>query len=252
MKWTTGLITAPRKKDYYLDKTLISLIKTGWEPIVFAEPGSIIPDWFTGNVIKRRKTYGDWTNWATALYELLLSEPNSDYFLMCEDDGVFCKNTKKYVEKHIKNAPNFATISPYCPGKYHKPNFVGFHDNCNGQYTWSTLSIIMSNEGVRSFFQDYDVQRHRFENIFTDDVVWGVEVEIQNSVKDAVLGQWAKKNNLPMFYHTPSLVAHIGSHSTLSKNITSNDNLAFDFVGEDFNLDDINPKFKNKMALKLF
>ena len=53
-KWTVGVITAPREKGYYLDQTLRSLKNAGWSDIVvFAEPGSPIPDDFEGHVVFR-------------------------------------------------------------------------------------------------------------------------------------------------------------------------------------------------------
>lgn len=235
MKWTVGLITAPRKQGYYLDQTLKSLITAGWnEVIVFAEPGSVIPNWFHGPVVHRWKQFGDWCNWGTALYELLLSCPETDFFFMIEDDGLVCKGAKDYLEQTLPTLEDFGTVSIYCPGRYHKDGFCGFHDECRGALTWSTLTVIMSRKGVRSFFSDPDVQKHRFENIFPQNISWGFDVDPKNSAKDALLGQWALKNRLPMFYHTPSLAAHIGVHSTLSDKETTWENLAKDFVGEEF------------------
>lgn len=233
MKWTVGLITAPRRDCYYLNDTLRSLTESGFgDVVVFAEPGSVVPEWHTGPVVRRWKQFGDWTNWATGLFELLLAEPDSDYYFMSEDDGLFCKGMRAYLERTLPTIGEFATVSPYCPGRYHKPGFVGYHDECNGPLTWSTLTVIMSRAGVRSFFSDPDVQRHRFEDIFPTGIRWGVEVPPCNSVKDAVLGLWALKNNLPMFYHTPCLASHIGISSTLSSKNTNWENLAADFVGE--------------------
>lgn len=235
MKWTVGLITAPRNKGYYLDLTLNSLRVAGFgDVVVFAEPGSLIPQDHTGPVVFRRQTYGDWSNWATALYDLLLSEPDSDYYFMSEDDGLYCKNVKPYLDRILPTLGEFGTVSLYTPGRYHRPGFLGLHDECQGPLTWSTLSVIMTRAGVISFFSDPDVQRHRFENIFPTNIVWGFTVDPKNSAKDAVLGQWAKKNGLPMFYHTPCLASHIGNHSTLSHKETSWENKAVDFVGEDF------------------
>lgn len=200
--------------------------------MVFAEPDS--PTQNCKNVIQRPRFFGDWANWATGLYELLLSSPDSDYFFMAEDDIIVCKGIRAYLEEQLPKLNNFATVSLYCPNKYSK-KIVGFHNECIGWLTCSTLTVIMSREGVIKLFSDPDVQRHRFEHIFpvpADEISWGVGVDPKNSVKDAVLGLWAKKNNLPMYYHSPSLVQHVGLISTLKTN--SIDVVADDFVGEDF------------------
>lgn len=238
MKWTVGVITAPRSADY-LSQCLGSLKNAGWDsPIVFAEPGSSIPAATTS--IVRRKTYGDWTNWATGLFELLLSEPNTDYFLMAEDDAVVCAGAKHYLEHVLPQLGEFASLSLYTPSVYHKPRFVGFHNELGGHRTWSTVTVVMHRQKAISFFSDPDVQRHRFENIFdVEDGFWSCnKVDPQNSIKDAVIGQWAAKHCWPVYYHTPSLAQHIGVVSTITDEDSTIENgrQALDFVGCDADL----------------
>lgn len=236
-KWAVGVITAPRKGVCHLGRTVECLVNAGWhDVVVFAEPDSLIPD-CSATIVQRPRFFGDWTNWATGLYELLLSEPDADFYFMAEDDGVICRGAKYYLDEQLPKLGEFATASPYCPNKHRRNNFIGFHNECIGWLTWSTLTVIMPRESVIRFFSDPDVQRHRFEHIFPvpeNEIPWGVEVEPKNSVKDAVLGLWAKKNNLPMYYHSPSLVQHMGLTSTLTHRPTTDANLAEDFVGEGF------------------
>lgn len=209
----------------------------GWENItVFAEPGSKIPHGFTGDVVSRRKQFGDWSNWACGLYELLLTEPDSDYFLMVEDDAIVCKGAKWYLEEHLPDMLPFASVSMYCPSCY-KTKWAGFYNHCHDWKSRSTVTIIMSRQGAIQFFSDPDVQRHRFEYTLPvpkDEVIWGVQVDPLNSIKDAVIGMWAYKNDLPMFYHSPSLAQHIGETSTLTTDKIDSDRAADDFVGVDF------------------
>jgi GR25 family glycosyltransferase involved in LPS biosynthesis len=251
MKWTIGLITAPRTNDFnYLEETLNSFSKTGFElPVIFAEPNSIIPSFFKGDVIYRRKKFGDWTNWATGLYELLLSEPDSDYFLMLEDDVIFCSGIKDYLEHSIHKLEPFAYISLYTSSKYFiKDRPRMFHNECKGKNTWSTVAIIMSRSNVLELFSDLDVQKHRFFDIFhVQQGYWGEKSSygkgrtsitdcVGNTIKDAVLGQWAEKMNLPVYFHSPSLAEHIGRISTLTDDDSTPENgrMSMDFVGENF------------------
>lgn len=245
-KWAVGVVTAPRRTEY-LSGTLRSLLAAGFDPVVFAEPESPVPSWFSGGVVRRRKRYGDWANWATALYDLLLSEPDADYYFMAEDDGVFCR-FKEYLEVRMPGLGEFATVSPYTPGRYHLANFVGFHNRCNGPFTWSTLTVVMPRRSAIGFFSDPDVQRHRFEDVFADSgIAWGFDVDPKNSAKDAIIGQWAANNDLPMYYHTPCLASHVGLDSTLSDKTTSWENLAKDFVGEDFTPNWSNPRIMRRL-----
>jgi hypothetical protein len=250
LKWSVGIITAPREKGFYLDRTIQSLENAGWDKInVFAEPNSPIPESFKGDVIRRRKPYGDWTNWATGLYELFLSEPDTDYFLMCEDDVVFAHRAKAYVEHALPQLKDFASLSLYTPSRYHKPlrNRV-FHNECRGKDTWSTVTVIMSHHSVLRFFSDPDVQRHRFFDIFevgkgywNNKASYGIGRTsttdcVGNTIKDAVIGQWADKLKLPVYYHTPALAEHIGNYSTLTEDDATplNGRMSADFVGENF------------------
>lgn len=249
LKWSVGIITCPRKDgSNFLSKTLSSIRNAGWSDnliTVFAEPTSPVPQDFRGHVVERRKRFGDWTNWATGLFELLLSEPDTDYFLMSEDDVVYNKDSKRYLEFSFPHLGHFGSLSLYTPSRYHRFNFRGWHDECHGVETWSTVTVIMPKESVIQFFACEDTQRHRFQDIFNAPLVqWGVNCDPQNSVKDAVLGHWAKKNRLPIFYHTPALAQHIGIKSTISNETASIDNgrQAADFVGEDVELQFLEPK----------
>jgi hypothetical protein len=256
MKWTVGIISTSRKDGaYYLDRTLVSLKNAGWDlsqVVIYAEPGAYAPPDFPGYVVNRRKQYGDWTNWACGLYELLLTEPNTDYFFMIEDDVIVCKGSKDYLEKHIRSLEPFGTVSLYCGQNYYMPDFVGFHNECRDWRTWPAQTMVFTRKGVISFYSDERVQRHRFEHTIPipfEEVPWGVDVDPLNSVKDAVMGMWAAKNKLPMYYHSPSLAQHIGIQSSLTPE--KEVHIAPDFVGEDF-IPDFVPKIKRHVETQIF
>lgn len=252
MNWSVGITTAPRKQGCYLEKTLNSIIKAGWSEFsIFAEPGSFIPNHFHKNVIQRPKNYGDWTNWATGFYELLLSNPESDYFMMVEDDAIVNKNCRKYIEQAIPQLKDFASISLYTPSIYNLKNFRGFHNGVLNERTWSTVTVIMSKTNAINFFSDSLVQNHRFADTFgLGQEFWCCpNTDFKNSIKDAVLGRWAFQNNLPIYYHTPSLAEHIGNDSTLTNEFATKENgrKSFDFVGED---DELNVFLKNPIRFR--
>lgn len=252
MNWSVGITTAPREKGFYLDQTLKHLESAGFDnPVIFAEPNSTIPDDFNGCVVKRRKPYGDWANWVTALYDLFLSEPSTDYFLMVEDDALFSKGLREYLEYCIPNLGDFASLNLYTSSRYFCPKRTRmFHNECQGKRTWSTVAVVMKHQSVLKFFSDEDVQRHRFFDIFdVKKTYWRLNSKfclddpssinfIGNTIKDAVIGQWAEKLGLPIFYHTPSLVEHIGEFSTLTEDVSAPDNgrMSLDFVGKEFDV----------------
>lgn len=252
MKWCVGVTTSPRENASYLGQTIESLQRAGWSKCtIFAEPGSFIPS-ADLTVVYRPKVYGDWTNWATGLYELLLSNPDSDYFFMIEDDVVFATNIRKYLEYAIPKLGAFGSLSLYTPSIYHRFNYKGFHHEIHQEKTWSTVTVIMHRDSVIRFFSDPQVQNHRFFDTFgKGQEFWCCpHTDFKNSIKDAVLGRWAYQNNLPVFYHTPSLAEHIGHVSTLNDDAASkaNGRKSFDFVGESTDLSSWvnNPVFKRK------
>ena len=118
--------------------------------------------------------------------------------------------------------------------------------------TWSTVTVIMQHKSVWKFFSDPDVQRHRFEDIFNVQKEWRIGTPndnygtsvvsvidpIGNTIKDAVIGKWAEKNNLPVYFHTPALAEHIGYFSTLTDDVSNSDNnrMTEDFIGEEADL----------------
>ena len=237
MKWAVGVITAPRKQGCYLERTLNSICKAGWQGLVlFAEPGSPIPASYQGDVVSRPKLFGDWTNWATGLYELLLSEPDAAYFAMFEDDVVVCRGAKSYLEYAIPCLEDFASLSIYTPPVCHR-KCQGFYNNCRGWDTIGTQTVIMTHESVIRFFSDYQVQSHRFSKVGDPGTPYCFidAFPVGNTVKDAVIGRWAEKSKLPVFYHTPSLAQHIGAESTL---FDTPGHRAEDFVGEENDLRD--------------
>jgi hypothetical protein len=218
-KWSVGVTATPRKEKY-IDRTIQSIHNAGWEDVtIFAEPHSVIPDDFNGHVVHRKKQYGDWTNWATGLYELFLSEPDSDYILMSEDDCIFCKNLPVYLEYVIPLLPKFAYLSLYTGKEL-------------------TVAILLERDKAAAFLGDKDVMDHRTKSIDTIH---------DNTSKDCVMGRWAESIGLPVYYHSPSLTEHIGVSSTLlwaklhveqwrdGKEYTEDDYpCSKDFVGEDF------------------
>lgn len=240
MKWTVGMITCPRKDGHsYIDQSLESLTKAGFSVTVFAEPGSFVPE--GANVIQRKKQYGDWTNWITGFYELLVSEYDSDYFMMVEDDAIICKDSKRYLEYAIPQLGEFASLSLYTPSIYHKKNFRGFHNQLEGHRTWSTVTVVMTRQKAIDFFSDPHVQKHRFEDIFGfENGYWQCpNTDPKNSIKDAVIGQWANKKGLAIYFHTPSLAEHIGDFSTLTdqESTVANGRRSLDFIGIEADLE---------------
>jgi hypothetical protein len=170
---------------------------------------------------------------------------------MLEDDALLCLGARAYLEYALPKLGSFGSFSLYTPSKYYNPKRSRcFHNECKGKLTWSTVTVVMPHSSVLSFFSDDNVQKHRFSDIFhVKEGFWNLKASygmgrtsvtdcVGNTVKDAVLGQWAERHQLPMYYHTPALAEHIGIVSTLTEDTSTPENgrMTKDFVGEDFNV----------------
>lgn len=100
MKWSVGLTTMPERRDTTLPCTLTSLCATGWdEARLFVDGVEDDPVYYDCDATFRQPQIGAWANWCLGLTELHLREPNADAYLMCQDDVVFSKNVRQYIEK---------------------------------------------------------------------------------------------------------------------------------------------------------
>jgi len=99
--WAVGILTSPRPKET-LTRTMASLVAAGWDrATIFAEPGSTLPvvdpDYWTIRQHAARKHA--WRNWIEGLGHLVDVYPDAGYFLMVQDDVVFARNVRRYIER---------------------------------------------------------------------------------------------------------------------------------------------------------
>jgi hypothetical protein len=93
------MTTAPRAEET-LSRTIQSYTDTGLPtPNVFADYGAAVPE---GYPVTRRDTrVGGWPNFFLALSELVMHQPQADFYLMLQDDVVFCRNVGRYLETRL-------------------------------------------------------------------------------------------------------------------------------------------------------
>jgi hypothetical protein len=222
--WAVGVTTAPRTEPT-LERTLASLAAAGWERArVFAEPGVELPGGFERLPCTRRdQPLGGWPNWFLGLAELAQREPHAQAYLMVQDDVVFCRNLRAYLEATLWPAERVGLVSPYCPAPYVR-RMAGWHEVAAGENLVGALTYVFLNAAARLLLSDARVVNHRQRG------AWAGLKDI-----DSVVGRWAGQSRLPVYYHTPSLAQHIGRTSVIWPQ-AANDGLrrAADFVGEEF------------------
>ena len=197
-KWAVGVITADRPTST-LDQTLRSLSRAGW------------PEYHVFEDLDRN---GVWPNWIGMLRSLVERYPRADAYLIVQDDAVFCRRLREYLENTLWPENETALCSPYCPTPYMTPN-GGWHQENRGWYLIGAVCWVIHPESARAMLTELE------------------QVESRAHV-DSLVGQWAATAGQSVWYHTPSLIQHTGcGNSALGDPSISEIRRAADFIGED-------------------
>ena len=228
--WAVGVITAPRSKPT-LARTLRSLAAAGWaNPMVFADAGTKVPRSLVPNerLIRRTERYFGWGNWFSMLNELLIMKPDADAYLLVEDDVLFCKGLRPYLERSLWPAERLGFVSLYAASHQDPGGARGFFDFDGMEGLWGSLAFVFPNATARVFVRHPRVVSHRTRGPRSGE-----------ADQDIVAGMWAANVGLPIYLHTPSLTQHIGETSAIWGEAASadGDRAASTFPGEDKDID---------------
>lgn len=223
-RWAVGLTTSPRETST-IQETLSSLRASGWDSLmIFAEPGSTLPpDVPADQVVWRTRQMGAWGNFYLGLSELYFSDPHADAYFMSQDDAVFPKGLKDYLEESLWPHPDTGVVSLHTPSHHAESDVVGFFSRDIGWDAWGAMGFVFSNNSARALLRDGRVLNHRQR---------GIGNGMHNV--DSVVGDWCKRRRLRYFLHAPSLCQHTGETSTLWKHASlAGQRVASDFAGID-------------------
>ena len=198
MRWAVGVTTAPRPLST-LRRATTSLERAG----------------FAGaQVFDDADRCGAWPNWLRALRCLLRQHPDAEAVLICQDDIVCCQDLREYLDRTLWPGREVALCSPYCPGPYRRAQ-TGWHEQRRGWALVGALCWALPRGAAEAVLDDLGEVRAR-------------------SRIDARVGRWAAQTRRTVWYHTPSLVQHVGNrNSALGDVLDTNLRRAVDFVGED-------------------
>lgn len=207
-RWSVGVTTAPRGVPT-LERCLASLARAGWgRPRIFAEPEAPVPAGLS--VTRRASRMGAWPNWYLALAELVLLDPLADCYFLSQDDVVYCRHVREFLEQDLWPARETGLVSLYCPSIYHGkqqlPNY-GPHEVAEGFGLVGALTYLFPAASARALLQDTQVIEHRLK---------GRHRGLCNI--DAVVGRWAQQTGRKVFYYSPALATHIGETSSIWPN----------------------------------
>jgi hypothetical protein len=203
--WAVGVTTSPRRRPT-LERCLDHLTRAGWEaPHLFMDGPVRVPERF-GHLpgTLREPAAGAWPNHYLALFELTLRQPSADAYLILQDDALIYdgENVRAYLERTFWFGGAAQVVSLYCAEPYTAAKF-GWH-RFRKAWVWGALAFAFSRDAAQRYLRDGRVCRHRWRS--PD----GGLVQI-----DVLIGWWAKRRRIPVWFPTPSLVQHIGETSTL-------------------------------------
>ena len=225
--WFVIVTTAPRA-ECTLQKTVASLRHAGWEPTVFAEPGSTKTNAAT---IQNETQLGVWHNWqASARYAI--EHSNAKMILTVQDDCIFHDESRQFIES-IAWPANCGFVSLYTSKAYstdrggdQRPNGV---NHIRTQSLWGSCAIAwprsvieqILDSPIANTWQGADPPRQRNETLKQWErrrVKWFEDrradpTKIAQS--DTVLGEVMNSLGLRMHVVLPSLASHISQHSTI-------------------------------------
>lgn len=216
--WYVAVTTAPRK-DCTLLKSIESIRQAGWEPTIFAEPGSTASDCET---IWNPERKGVWHNWlASARYALEHSK--AELILTVQDDSDFHPDSRAFTESILWPDHNAGFVSLYTPKHYSlhvgsKMRPVGVNRIATSSL-WGACALVWHRDvlnrvvnhdiakkwlGARPRSGNHSVIKRRRDEPWT----------IANS--DTAIGRIINKLGRSMWFVDPSPVSHIAVYSTIS------------------------------------
>jgi len=209
---TIAVTTSPRK-DCTLAYCLASIEACGWNPIVFAEPGSTETDYQT---IQNETRLGVWHNWLHAA-RWSLENTSTEYIMTVQDDVVFHPESKKFLD-FIQWPKNAAFVSLYTPRHYSRKRPVGV--NAVGTKSLWGACALTWNRRVLEVVIDTPIAKNwlgaptRTKNPMVFEMRKQNPQTIANS--DTAIGKIVRKLDLKMYFIDPSPCHHIAQYSTIA------------------------------------
>ena len=219
-KWFTAVATAPRP-DCTLQRCIDSLIIAGFDPVIFAEPGSTKVA--SCQTFPNSERKGVWYNWLQSC-EYALNNSDADVIMTVQDDSLFHPDSKSFAESILWPDEETGFVSLYTPKHYSlMPHFKTKQrptgvNRINTRSMWGACALIWPREvleqvmdheitkkwlGAPTKSRSESVMQKRRDNRHL----------VQNS--DTAIGKIMNRMGRKMFFVDPSPVEHIAEHSVV-------------------------------------
>jgi hypothetical protein len=223
-KWCTVVTTAPRK-DPTLSTCLDSLLIAGFNPYIFAEPGSYreLNQAYQTRMFVHSQRKGVWWNWIESC-RWALENTDANVIMTVQDDSIFHPDSKEIAENFMWPSEDVGFVSLYTPKHYslmprqrsierptglNRINTKSLWGACALIWPRKVLEMVMSHELIDNWLgaplktkSAWEERKKRRK-----DEPW----TIQNS--DTAIGKIMNRENRSMWFIDPSPVQHIATSS---------------------------------------
>lgn len=209
---TVAVTTAPRK-DCTLAYCLASIEACGWNPIVFAEPGSTETDYHT---ISHSQKKGIWHNWLYAC-NWCLENTSSDYIMTVQDDSLFHPDSKLLCDQ-LNWPDNAGFVSFYTPRHYSRGKPPGIN-HIGTRCLWGACALMFKTEILTEVLKSPRISEWFGYHTRSRDPAIIEQRRADTSLvanSDTVIGKIINDMRMLMYFIEPSPVQHIARYSTIS------------------------------------
>jgi hypothetical protein len=228
IKWSYGITTVIDRKDTTFPATLESLRKAGFDkPRLFLDGAEPTEYKSLGlDITCHLPNIRTWGNWALALGELYIREPQAQRYAIFQDDFIALRNLRSYLDKvpfpekgywNLYTFPKNQVLAP-------KDGTIGFYRS--NQLGKGAVALVFDRTGVLDLFSSpdfLDKPQHVSKG-------WK---NVDGNVITAL-----RKKGYSEYVHNPSLTQHTGRHSTMRNPVHAH---ATSFKGEDFDAMELLP-----------
>lgn len=215
-KWTVVVTAAPRQENT-LATCVSTLRRAGWEPIIFAEPGTESPD--DVEVKRNRERLGVWYNWMRSAEWALRT--SAEYIMTVQDDTAFHPDSKVFTESILWPSSRVGFLSLYTPKHYslikNRPRPIGVN-RIPTRSLWGACAMVWPRDVLRAVI-DHKIARNwcgARPRSGSQSVIEKRRANpelIQNS--DTAIGKIITSMKREMWFIDPSPVHHIAKRSTI-------------------------------------
>lgn len=227
-RWCVTMTTAPRM-DATVYQSVKSLRVAGWEPVVFAEPGSLTTNCKT---IQHENQKGCWFNWLESA-KWAIENTNAKHILTVQDDALFHPDSRTVAEAAMWPDEKTAFVSLYMSKIYGLQNNgsvrpAGVHQIITNSL-WGAVALVFPRESLEEMLETNKANTHlglppskkrsekkteytRRRREWLDNRRQHPE-KVNNS--DFAIGKMAKQAGRKMFFVVPSPVRHVAKVSAV-------------------------------------